>query len=224
MTIMNMVGGGVDDRWAEGTPLVPAEYNAYTGLDGFVCLSASKSSTSVKLNRVSRGTTTDELSYLGARYMNTSRNTYGHSLYESDIGEYLNVVFNGDGECLSNITTINPTSDTKTLTVWYIDPADMSGVAFDSLDKVYAYGEQVLNGEYTFEGAWTIGSGPATTATYFSGDYPKTSGKLTAVNGEITMVTFDSGKTGAGQYLTEEDISPVSFANAVHIFTRLNKQ
>lgn len=221
MTIMNMVGGGADDGWAEGIPLIPYP-NQVDQLQGFTLLEVSTSTRPVVFRKGSELTNFQaSFSTPGAKYMNSSKNTYAQNLYASDIGKFLNVVFNKDGECVSNITYINPTTKTMTVTTWYIDTTNMSGVALDSINGVTVENAQLLDGEYTFEGMWVIVSGRDLTPTYRSGDYGRTSGRLTAVNGVITKVTFDNG--GSGSYYTTAQLTE-SLTRACHIFTRLNKQ
>ena len=222
MSIINMVGGGTDDSWAEGTPLIPYA-GAIEELMGFTYLKVTTSATPVvfrKGNVLPNYQTS--FSTPGARYMNTSKNTYAYSLYNSDMKNYLNVVSNNDGECVSNITTINPTSKMMTVTKWNIDTKNMSGVALDSINGVTVVGAQLLDGEYTFEGVWVIASGQNLTPTYCLNNYKRTSGRLTAVNGVITMVTFDNG--GSGSYYTSDNQIVESLTYACHVFTRLNKQ
>ena len=220
MTIMNMVGGGADDRWAEGTPLIPLS-NAVTELEGFACLSVSTDSEVFR--KGSRITLTDKFSSLGAKCINVNHSISIHGLNASDIKDYLNVVFNEDGECLSNLTSVRGLNDTMTLISWTLSPDRMNGVPISSLNGVTAWGDQVMDGEYTFEGMWTIVYGNALSSTFFKGDYPKSRGRLTAVGGDITTVTFDSGQSGYGHYYTIDDTT-ASMTKAVLIFTRLNKQ
>lgn len=222
MTIMNMVGGGTDDNWADGTPLIPFDTNVKE-LIGFTYLRVTTSTTPVVFRKGNVLTNYQaSFSTPGARYMNSSKNTYAYSLFDSNIGNYLNVVFNNDGECVSNITTINPTTKTlTTATTWNIDPKNMSGVALDSINGVTVVGDQLLNGEYEFEGVWVIVSGQNLTPTYCTNDYKRTSGRLTAVNGVITKVTFKNG--GGGSYYTTAQLTE-SLTGACHVFTRLNKQ
>lgn len=222
MTIMNMIGGGADDKWAEGTPLIPNSSDVKQ-LKGFTFLEVSTSTRPVVFSKKEvYPSLQGDFSTPGARYMDTSKNTYARPLYVSDIGDFLNVVSNNDGECVSNITTINPTTQTMAVTTWYIDPKNMSGVALDSLNGVSVYGAQLLDGEYTFEGIWVIAYGVNLTPTYNSGNYRRTSGRLTAVNGVITMVTFDS--KGSTNYYTTDSKITESMTRACHVFTRLNKQ
>lgn len=221
MTIMNMVGGGTDDNWAEGTLLIPYPNNVEE-LTGFMLLKVTTSTTPVVFRKGSELTNYQaSFSTPGARYMDTSKNIYAYSLFNSDIGKYLNIVFNNNGECVSNITTINPTQKTMTVTTWNIDTKNISGVALDSINGVTVEGAQSLDGEYTFEGVWVIVSGRNLTPTYCTGNYKRTSGRLTAVNGVITMVTFNNG--GGGSYYTTAQLTE-SLTHACHIFTRLNKQ
>lgn len=223
MTIMNMVGGGTDDKWAEGTPLIP-----YTGdvnqLEGFTYLKVTTRTTPVVFSKGNVFSNWQaSFSTPGARYMNSSKNTYAHPLYDSNIGNYLNVVSNNDGECVSNLTTVNPTTKTiTTATTWNIDTKNMSGVALSSLNEVTVMGAQLLDGEYEFEGMWVIAYGVNLTPAYCTGNYRRTSGRLTAVNGVITMVTFKNG--GGGSYYTSDSQITESMTYACHVFTRLNKQ
>lgn len=221
MTIMNMVGGGTDDKWAEGTPLIPNS-SSVNKLKGFTFLKVSTSTRPVVFRKGEvYPSLQGSFSTPGARYMDTSKNTYAYSLYGSEIRNYLNVVSNNEGECVSNITTIIPTAKTMAVTTWYIDPENMSGVALNSINGVTVEGAQLLDGEYTFEGMWVIAYGDLT-PTYNSGDYRRTSGRLTAVNGVITMVTFNS-KGSTNYYTTDSQIAE-SLTYACHVFTRLNKQ
>lgn len=221
MTIMNMVGGGTDDKWAEGTPLIPNS-SSVSQLKGFTYLKVSTSTRPVVFSKKEvYPSLQGDFSTPGARYMDTSHNTYAYSLFNSDIGKYLNVVSNNDGECLSNITTINPTAREMAVTTWNINPKNMSGVALDSINGVTVEGAQLLDGEYTFEGVWVIAYGDLT-PTYCSGDYRRTSGRLTAVNGVITMVTFD--QRWSENYYTSDSQIVESMTYACHVFTRLNKQ
>lgn len=221
MTIMNMVGGGADDKWAEGTPLIPNS-SSVNKLKGFTYLKVTTRTTPVVFRKGEvYPSLQGSFSTPGARYMDTSKNTYAYSLYGSEIKNYLNVVSNNEGECVSNITTITPTAKTMAVTTWYIDPKNMSGVALSSINGVTVEGAQLLDGEYTFEGIWVIAYGDLT-PTYNSGDYRRTSGRLTAVNGVITTVTFDS-KGSTNYYTTDSQIAE-SLTYACHVFTRLNKQ